>query len=47
METLTGYGVGSGIEQEFINVASQLDSVIDDPPTIQLTEKQVEEHITG
>ena len=28
----TSYGVGSSVEQGFINVASQLDSLIDEPP---------------
>ena len=43
-----GYGAGSGMEQGFINVASQLDSVIDTtPPPVGLAEEQVDELILG
>ena len=42
-----GYRAGSGIEQGFINVASQLDSLIDEPPSVGLAEEQVDEHILG
>ena len=42
-----GYRVGSGVEQGFINVASQLDSLIDDPPHVKLADEQVDEHVIG
>ena len=42
------YGAGSCIEQGFINLASQLDSLIDKThPPVGLAEEQADEHILG
>ena len=45
-----GYGAKSktALEQDFISVAAQIDSLIDEnPPPVGLTEEQLDDHIMG
>ena len=45
-----GYGAKSNpeLKQDFVNVAAQIDSLIDEnPPPVGLTEEQLDDHIMG
>ena len=45
-----GYGANSNpdLKQDFVNVAAQIDSLIDEnPPPVGLTEEQLDDHIMG